>query len=468
MDSKRLIIIGGGPGGYVAAIRGAQLGARVTLIEKDRIGGTCLNRGCIPTKALLADAGLIRSFRHSPLLGSVPLRDFDLIGAMMTRKKKVVEELVKGVELLLESNRVTLRYGRAELIGKTQVAVSREGAEEVLEGDAIVLAPGSRVKEVPGITPDGERIITSDEALEIKTIPKEIVIIGGGYIGVEFATFFSTVGSKVTVVEILDDILLNVESELVRNLKRVFEREGVRILTKSAIEDLRRSEENLKLTVGTPQGIEEIATEKLLVAAGRSPNLDLDLSSAGVQAGSSGIQVNRRMETTASRLYAIGDAIGGPLLAHVASEEGIVAAENIMGSRREMDYGAIPACIFTHPEIASVGLTEKEARAKGEIRIGRFPFRSNPKAVVAGQPDGLVKVIASRETGAILGVHMIGLEASTLISTAALLLAQGIKASDFTRTIQAHPTVSESLKEAVLDLEGHAVHLPKPLKGMKK
>jgi dihydrolipoamide dehydrogenase len=469
MNPRKIIIIGGGPGGYVAAIRAAQLGAKVVLVEKDRVGGTCLNRGCIPTKALLADAGFLRSFSRSSLFGSITLRNLDLIGPMMVRKKQVVGEMVRGVELLLESHRVTLQYGRGDLLGRNQVVVSDQiGNKEILDAEAIILAPGSKPKEIPGFTPDGEKILTSDDALEISKIPREIVILGGGYIGAEFATLFNSLGSKVTVIEILDDILLNVEGELVRNLKRVFEREGVKLLTKSVVEDFQQTEEGIRLMVRTPQGIQEIRTEEILVAAGRAPNLDLDFGRAGVQIASTGIQVNFHMETTAPPIYAIGDAIGGPLLAHVASEEGIIAAENIMGFQKEMDYSIIPACIFTHPEIASVGLTEKEARGRGAIKIGRFPFRSNPKAVISGETDGLIKVVASKEKETILGVHIIGYEASTLISIASTLLRQDIKARDFVQTIQSHPTVSEALKEAVLDLDGQAVHLPKPLRGMKK
>jgi dihydrolipoamide dehydrogenase len=465
MNHKRVVIIGGGPGGYVAAIRAAQLGGNVTLIEKDKIGGTCLNRGCIPTKSLLSDVKLLRSLKQSPVFQSLYLEGFDPLKSMMDRKEKVVEELVKGVEMLLQSHRVTVKYGYADLSGSHQIILFHGKEEkETLEADAIILAPGSKSKILPDVVPDGEKVITSDEALILKKVPQEIVIIGGGYIGVEFATIFNTLGSKVTVVEILENILPGLEGELVRNLRRFMERDGIRILTKSKVEDLQRTEEGLRLKVGTPEGFETFGAERVLLAVGRVPNLGLDFSKAGVGVTSAGIRVNNRMETTAPRIYAIGDATGGVLLAHVAMEEGVVAAENVMGVDRQMEDDPIPLCIFTCPEVASIGLTEREAKEKGKTKIGRFPFRSNPTALISGEVDGLIKVIVDRENDKILGVHIIGHEASSLISIASSLMKQGVKSGEFSRFIQAHPTTPEALKGAFLDVDGMAIHLPKPLR----
>ena len=464
MNPKRVIIIGGGPGGYVAAIRAAQLGAGVTLIEKDEIGGTCLNRGCIPTKALLSEAKMLRLMKNSTVFQSLLNEGFNPFNSMMDRKKKVVQDLVKGVEMLLESYRVTVKQAQADLSGPRQVVLlHRDGKREVIEADAIILAPGSKTKALPNISPDGDKIITSDDALEINKIPREMVILGGGYIGVEFATIFNTLGSKVTIVEMMDNILPGLEDELVRNLRRFLERDGVKIFTKSKVEDIRPMEEGLRLTVNTPQGVQEVTAEKLLVAVGRDPNLDLDFQKAGIEISPAGIRVSRRMETSASQVYAIGDAIGGTLLAHVAMEEGVVASENAMGIDHEMEDHLIPLCIFTYPEIASVGLTEKEARGKGAIKIGRFPFRSNPTALISGETDGLVKVIVGKEDDKILGVHIIGHDAGTLISIASNLMEQNVKARQFSKFMQAHPTTPEALKEAFLDAEGLAIHLPKPL-----
>jgi dihydrolipoamide dehydrogenase len=465
MDQKRVVIIGGGPGGYVAAIRAAQLGGKVTLIEKDKIGGTCLNRGCIPTKALLSDVKMLRSLRRSPVFQSFLDKESSPLESMMDRKKKVVQELVKGVEMILESHRITVKRGQADLLRPNQIIVSYSyGKKETVEADAIILASGSKTKTLPNMAPDGEGIITSDEALEINKIPREVVIVGGGYIGVEFATIFNALGSKGTIIEILDNILPGLEDEMVRNLRRFLERDGVKILTKSKVEDLHPMEEGLRLSVHTPQGIQEIETEKLLLAVGRSPNLDLDFQRAGVEISKEGIRVNRRMETTTSHIYAIGDAIGGTLLAHVAMEEGVVAAENVMGIGHEMEDRILPLCIFTYPEVASVGLTEREAKGKGPVKIGRFPFRSNPAALICGETEGLIKVVVGRNDDQILGVHIIGHDASTLISIASSLMEQGVKAKEFSRIIQAHPTTPEALKEAFLDAEGAAIHLLKPLR----
>ena len=449
----------------MAAIRAAQLGAGVTLIEKDEIGGTCLNRGCIPTKALLSEAKMLRLMKNSTVFQSLLNEGFNPFNSMMDRKKKVVQDLVKGVEMLLESYRVTVKQAQADLSGPRQVVLlHRDGKREVIEAEAIILAPGSKTKALPNISPDGDKIITSDDALEINKIPREMVILGGGYIGVEFATIFNTLGSKVTIVEMMDNILPGLEDELVRNLRRFLERDGVKIFTKSKVEELRPVKEGLRLTVNTPQGVQEVAAEKLLVAVGRDPNLDLDFQKAGIEISPAGIRVSRRMETSASQVYAIGDAIGGTLLAHVAMEEGVVASENAMGIDHEMEDHLIPLCIFTYPEIASVGLSEKEARGKGAIKIGRFPFRSNPTALISGETDGLVKVIVGKEDDKILGVHIIGHDAGTLISIASNLMEQNVKARQFSKFMQAHPTTPEALKEAFLDAEGLAIHLPKPLR----
>jgi dihydrolipoamide dehydrogenase len=465
MDAKRVVIIGGGPGGYVAAIRAAQLGARVTLIEKDKIGGTCLNRGCIPTKALLADSKILRKMAYSPVFRRLLQSDFDPLPSMMERKAKVVQDLVHGIEIVLQSHKVTVKQGRADLLASHQIVVlDNADKKEVLDADAIILAPGSHSKSLPNLAPDGEKIVTSEDVLELKKIPREIVIVGGGYIGMEFATLLNILGSKVTIVEVLENILPGLEPEMIRQFRRVIEADGVKILTQSTIEEMSPVEDRLKLVFKTPQGIQEIMTDKVLVSVGREPNLELNFSKAKVEISRKGIHVNSKMETTAPNVYAIGDATGGILLAHVASEQGVVAAENSMGMNRQTEHHAIPLCIFTYPEIASIGLTEKEARARGEIKMGRFPFRSNPTAVISAETEGLIKIIASKETDEVLGVHMIGPEASVLVSIAGSFMRQGIRLRDFGQMMQAHPTVAEALKEAALDADGSAIHLPKPLR----
>ena len=465
MSARRLVIIGAGPAGYGAAIRASQLGARVTLIEQERVGGTCLNRGCIPTKALLSDAKLLRKLRHSSIFMPLVTEDFNPLASMMERKRNVVEELVKGVEMLLDSHRVVVKKGRADLFGANQVIlIDGDGKQETFEADAIILGPGSKSKTLPNMTPDGNMMITSDEALELKKIPREVVIVGGGYIGAEFATLFNLLGSRVTLVEALDDLLPGLEAELVRHFRRSLEGSGVKVLTKSTVDEVSVKGEALELVVRTPQGAQRISAEKVLLSVGRAPHLDLDFSKAGVMASPSGIRVNSRMETSASSIYAIGDAVGGVLLAHVASEQGIIAAENAMGMSRELEAHPIPLCIFTYPEMGSIGLTEKEARSRGNIKIGRFPFRSNSTGIISSEIEGLVKVIASRETDEILGVHIIGSGATVLISIAASMMRAGVTVKEFARYMQAHPTAPEALKEAALDVDGMAIHLPKPLR----
>lgn len=466
MHQRRVVIIGGGPGGYVAAIRAAQLGAKVTLVEKDRIGGTCLNRGCIPTKALLHDAKLLHSLKRSPVFQNLSLNPSDFLESMMDRKKKVIEELVKGVSMLLESQRITIKRGRADLLRPHQVILfNEEGRRETLDADAIILAPGSTTKSLTHLPIDGDRVMTSDEALEIQRIPREIVIIGGGYIGIEFATLFNLLGSKVTIVEILETLLPGLEGELVRNLKRFLERDGIKIFTQSSVEGIQEEKDGLRLSVRTPQGLQDVIVEKLLVAVGRKPLLDLNFSEASIENSLRGIKVNPHMETTCPNIYAIGDVLGEIMLAHVAMEQGIIAAENAMGLQQEWKSPPVPLCIFSHPEVASIGLTEQEAKAKGEIKIGRFPFRSNPKAIVSGETDGLIKVVANRESDQIQGVHIIGPEATVLISIASTMIGRKLK--EFVQFIQAHPTIPEGLKEACLDANGLAIHLPKPLRSLK-
>ena len=449
----------------MAAIRASQLGAEAILIEQERVGGTCLNRGCIPTKSLLHDAKLLRLLRGSSVFSPFFKKRVDPLKAMMDRKQKVVQEMVKGVEMLLESQRVTVKKAHADLMGGHRVILlDGEKGKEIIEADAIILAPGSKSRNLSHLIPDGKKVLTSDEALEIKQIPGEMVIVGGGYIGVEFATFFNALGSKVTIIEILENILPGLEAELVRNARRFLERDGIKILIKSEVEEVLQAGKGLRLNVKGPQGVHQISTDKLLCSIGRTPVTELDFSKAGVEVSPSGIRVNNRMETTAPGIYAVGDATGGLLLAHVAMEEGVVAAENIMGIDRGMEKGLVPLCIFTYPEIASVGMTEKEARMGAEIKIGRFPFRSNPAALISGETDGLIKVIIRRGDDKILGVHIIGHEASVLVSVASVLMEQGIKASEFSKFLQAHPTTPEALREAFLDADGMAVHLLKPLR----
>lgn len=466
MTQKKVIVIGAGPGGYVAAIRASQLGAKVILAEREKVGGTCLNRGCIPTKSLLSDVKLIRSFKRSPMFQLLLNEKFDQLEDLMRRKERVVKDTVKGVGVLLESQGIAFRHAKANLLGANRVElVNKDGGKDEIEGDAIILATGSKAGSLPGISADGEKIITSDEALQIKKVPETFLILGGGYIGVEFATILNTLGSKVTIIELMEDILPGLDQEVTRNLRRLLERDGIKIFTESRVDEIHDAGERLKVTFKTPQGIQTLLANKVLLAIGRVPNFEFDFSKVGLEVCSEGIRVNRKMETSVPGIYGVGDAVGGLMLAYVASEEGIVAAENVMGLDRRMEDQTIPFCVFTHPEVATIGLTENKAREKEEIKIGRFPFRSNPKALVSGETEGLIKVIASRDTDQLLGVHVIGPDAGLLISVASVIMNQNGKIKDFSRLIQPHPTSLEALKEAFLDVDGLAIHLPRIYRG---
>jgi len=465
MNRLRISIIGGGPGGYVAAIRAAQLGAQVTLVEKDSIGGTCLNRGCIPTKCLLHDAGMLQKIRKSGVFGNLIGNSFSPLDAMMARKDKVVNSIVKGVELLLSSHRIRIIKAEAVLDSPSKMMLKKmDGSREVLESDRVIIATGSRVSTPDNLLPDGEAIITSDEALNLDSLPRELLIIGGGYIGIEFATFFNAIGIRVTIIEVLENILTGLDDEMVRNTRRILEQKGVIIHTGTRVTAIEKKDSQTQVIAITPKGQVSLCADKVLLSTGRVPNIGPDVSQMGIDVSAKGIRVNRKMETNMAGIYAIGDVVGGIQLAHVASEEGEIAAENALGMNRELKEHPIPFCVFTHPEIACIGLTEREARERGPVTIGRFPFRSNPTAIIHEDADGIIKVVIDRESDRILGIHLLGHEASTLLSTASNLIFKDVKGREFAGFMQAHPTTPETLKEAFLSAYGQAIHAPKPLK----
>jgi dihydrolipoamide dehydrogenase len=468
VSERKIIIIGGGPGGYVAAIRAAQLGAQVSLVEKDNIGGTCLNRGCIPTKSLLHDAGLLQKIKQSSVFNPILSKTFSPFAAMMKRKNKVVKTIVEGVGFLLNSFQIEVIKADAELKSSRQVVISRENQnKEILEADRIIIASGSKVSTPPDFTPNRESIITSEEALSLETLPQHIVIIGGGYIGMEFATFFCALGTRVTVIEVMDNILTGLDDELTRNSRRFLEQKGVKILTGTTLQSITETDNGVQVRATSPKDQFEIPAEKVLMATGRTPNVSPDISKAGIDCSADGIKVNQRMETNISGVYAVGDVVGGIQLAHVATEEGEIAAENACDLNRSKETHDIPFCVFTHPEIAGIGMTEKEARKRGPVTVGRFPYRANPTAIIHDDADGFIKVVIDLESDRILGIHILGHEASTLLSTASSLIYQDVKGKDFAGCMQAHPTTSETLKEAFLCAYGAAIHAPKPLKPKK-
>ena len=463
MKQGNVVVVGGGPAGYVAAIRASQLDGKVILIEKDSLGGTCLNRGCVPTKALLHSVGVLESARKGKGCG-VDVGDIIIdFAKMMSHKDTVVKTLVSGVQYLMKSNAIEVIKGTGRLISPTEVEVD-SGQKESVRGDRIILTPGSipSVVPIPGV--DGSGVITSDDALRLTEIPQSLLVIGGGAIGVEFATIFAKLGTEVTIVEMLPQIIPTEDLELAKSLKGVLEREGIKIFTGAQVGRIEDDSEGDKLvTVNTGEGEQKLTAELVLVAVGRKPSLEgLGLEGVGIKTERGSIIVNDRMETGVPGIYAAGDAVGGILLAHVASAEGEVAAENALGKDSVMDYRVVPRCIYTMPEIAAVGLTESQAKEEGlDLKVGRFPFSANSKALISGQRDGFVKVLSDAGSGEIYGVHIFGPRATELISEATLAMGMEATVAEISSTIHAHPTLSEAVREAALDAEGMAVHMPR-------
>lgn len=457
----RIAIIGAGTGGYVAAIRAAQLGAQVTLIESAAVGGLCLNWGCIPSKSLLACAELAQKIKKAgefgiTITGAVT---YDL-ARMVERKNKIVAGLVKGVRTLLKTWNVELIEGRGMLINPTTVRVVKaDGTETTLQADAIIVGTGTTAPALPNLALDGTHIISSREALDLTAIPDSLLIVGGGVEGCEFASLFSALGTKVTLVEMLPRILPTEDEEVSALLAAELKKQGVTILVNARVDKAAVGPDGVAATLADGS---TVASAKVLVSIGRRFNTGgLGLKEAGVQLGRRGeIPVNERMETNVPGLYAIGDVTGKAMLAHVASAQGKVAARNILGRPATMSYDVIPAGIFTFPEVGRVGLTEQEARERGmEIKIGKFRPIGLGKAHASGETTGLMKIITEAKTGRIAGVHLVGAHAADLIHEAAVAMQMGATAGTVAETIHAHPTMPEGLMEAAEDVEGMAIHL---------
>lgn len=455
----KVVVIGGGPGGYVSAIRAAQLGASVALVEKGNVGGTCLNRGCVPTKALAAGAEVIHTVRRASEFGVGTGEITVDFGRLMERKDQVVGRLVQGVEFLLRKNKVELIKGTARLSGKGRVVVEGPEAARELEAGNIILATGTGPALIKAFGYDGERVITSDEALSLGEIPQRLLVIGGGVVGCEFACIFSALGSKVTVVELMPTILPLMDKEVARQMQSLLKRQGISIKTRAKILEVRKQPDS---AVAVLESGEEIEADKILISIGRVMNLQgLGLEEAGVALGERGeVVVNDRMETSVPGIYAIGDITGRVQLAHVASAQGLVAVDNIMGRGRLMDYRVVPACIYTHPEVGSVGMTSQVAENSGvKFKSGKFSFMASGKAQAMGQTDGFVKVLADPETDRILGVHIVGPHATDLISEAAVAMQAGFTVSQLVGTIHAHPTLAEAVMEAAEAVHGMSIHM---------
>jgi len=458
-----LAIIGGGPGGYVAAIRAAQLGMKVCLVERDRLGGVCLNVGCIPTKALLRNAEVIFLLRRGQEFGFSfeNLRvDFSVA---VKRSQQAAHRLSKGVEYLMKKNKVTVLPGEGKLVGKGQILITRDGKETGLEVERIILATGSRPREMLGVPVDGERVITSTEALSLPQVPRSLLIIGAGAVGVEFADVYNAYGSEVTLIEMLPRVLPLEDGEISSFLEKAFAKRGMKIRTNTKVERVEVQGEKVKVQVSKEGKGEEITGDVVLVAIGRVPNVEgLGLEGVGVKQGKGGfIEVNERCETTAPGIYAIGDVIGGLLLAHKAMAEAIVTVEGVAGIKvGPVDPLKIPNCTYCSPQVASVGLTEEQAKEKGyRVKVGRFSFQASGKAVALGDTEGFVKVVADAEYGEILGLHIIGPEATEMIAEATMARTLEATLDEVHHSVHAHPTLSETVAEACLAALGRPIHM---------
>jgi dihydrolipoamide dehydrogenase len=457
---KKIIIIGGGPAGYVCAIRAAQLGAQTMVVEKGALGGTCLNWGCVPTKTLLHAARIYRTLLEARKFGIYctpgPLR-FD---RMVEKKNVVVQNNVSGIENLLKKHHVTVIRGAGQLLDSRTVEIrTKDGGVRRETGDALVIASGSKPL-VPGFMKlDKDRIITTTEALDFDHLPESIAIVGGSVSGCEFASLFGQLGSKVTLIEMLDRIVPTEDIEISRRLEGALRVLGIEVMTKTAIRSVekRYPKGSVKLTT---ENKGEIHADYCLLAMGRTLNTaDIGLEQTGIEFSAQGIMVNERMETNKKNVYAIGDVTGKILLAHVASEQGIVAAENIMGMDSTMDYAAVPSFIYTDPEIGSVGLKEQEAKEKGVgVLKGKVTFKANAMAHAIGNTTGFVKTLVEAETKRILGIHILGPHATDLLGEAVNLVAKGMTLDDVRDVIHPHPTLSETIKEAVLASIDMAIH----------
>jgi len=461
VEKTELAIIGAGPGGYVAALRGAQLRKKVILMEEDRVGGTCTNYGCIPTKYLLHETQILKEVRHNPRFRGKEGLNLDWPQVQQMRQS-IIDRLVKGIEFLLEKNGVKLIKGKARLINERCAAVATAEEEITIEAERLILATGSRAADLPFLKADGTRVITSREALELEEPPGSMIIIGAGAIGLELGSIFTRLGTRVTILEILARPLPGVDRQLAERLARLLKRQGIEIQTQMKVERAEIFENKVKLSgtcLKTGQPF-EVEGEKVLLAAGRRPNSEIVKQLDSALCGPGGfVKVNEYLETDWPQVYAVGDLIGGKLLAHKAMHEGILAVENAFGARHSLEPQMIPVAVFTDPELASVGWTEEEAMERGlKIKIGLFPLHASGRAVAMEKSEGLVKILAD-DNNRLVGAHLLSPAASEMIGEMALALRLGLRIEEIGRTIHVHPTLSEALAEASLKTLNQALHL---------
>jgi dihydrolipoamide dehydrogenase len=469
-----LIVLGAGTGGYTAAFRAAQLGLKVALVDEDKIGGTCLHRGCIPTKALLESAAFADRVRHAKDYGiTIPGEPGIDYATFASRRDAVVKRMWTGLKSLITKNKVTWVDGRGRLEGPTKVRVSQpgedgtpgKGGERVLQATDVILATGSRVKSLPGLEPDGTKIVTSDDVLKMSTLPKDIVIVGAGAVGVEFASMFHDVGVKVTLLEYLPQIVPLEDLEVSKLVQRSFERRGLTVMTDARFDAkaVTKDKDGICLMVG-PEGKDptELRAEMMLVATGRAANIeDIGLETTKIETGRGVIKVNGRMRTKEPHVYAIGDIVGGLWLAHTAAHEGLTAAHTIAGDAdvHDMDYAKQPRATYCRPEIASIGLTEEQVKAAGTpYKVGKVPFQAIAKAVIGGEYEGFAKVITDTGTQDTLGVHIVGPHATDLVAEASLAFELDATAWEIGRATHPHPTLSEVIGEAAMAVDGQSIN----------
>ncbi len=467
MSQFDVTVIGSGPGGYVAAIRAAQLGFKTAIIEKyPTMGGTCLNVGCIPSKALLDSSehfhNATHNFANHGILVDSPKAD---LARMVARKNEVVEQTTKGIEFLMDKNKITVFQGVGSFESPTQVKITKEdGSSEVIESKYSIIATGSKPSVLPFVTLDKERIITSTEALSLKEIPKHLVVIGGGVIGLELGSVYKRLGAEVTVVEYLDKIIPGMDGSLSKELQKVLKKQGVKFMLSTAVSAVERKGDSVVVTAKNKKD-EEITIEGdyVLVAVGRKPYTDgLGLENAGVELDERGkVKVNEHLQTNVQNIYAIGDVIKGAMLAHKASEEGVLVAEQLAGQKPHINYNLIPGVVYTWPEVAGVGKTQEQLQEEGrKVKVGNFPMRALGRSRASGDIDGFIKILADEETDEVLGVHMVGARAADMIAAAVTAMEFRASAEDIARMSHAHPSYAEAIKEAALDATGKiAIHM---------
>jgi dihydrolipoamide dehydrogenase len=463
-SSFDLVVVGGGPGGYVAAIRAAQLGMKTAVVERDQLGGICLNWGCIPTKALLRSSEIYRLLHRLDDFGfSAKDISFDA-GKVVARSRAVAKQLSNGVAYLLRKNKVTVFDGQGHLAGKRRLAVAKDGNPVTeLTAEHIVVATGARARSLPGLEPDGERVWTYKEAMVPAAIPKSLLVVGSGAIGIEFASFYHDMGAEVTVVEVLDRVLPVEDEEISAFARKSFEKQGIKIYTAASATSLEREGEGVTARIEADGKSHEANVERVILAVGIVGNVeDIGLENTGVVVDRTHIVVDEWLRTGEPGVYAIGDLVGPPWLAHKAMHEGVICVERIAGlnTAHPLDPRNIPGNTYCRPQVASVGLTEKKAKEAGyQVRVGHFPFIGNGKAIALGEPEGLVKTVFDAKTGELLGAHMIGNEVTELIQGYTIAKTLEATEQELMRTIFPHPTLSETMHESVLDAYGQALHI---------